>query len=41
MMLAYMNNAAEIGLLTSFGTLTAFFADILISPALMVLATRR
>jgi len=40
MLLAYMNNAAQFGLLTAFGTLSAFFADILISPALMVLATR-
>jgi hypothetical protein len=41
MTLAYMRNAAEFGMLACFGTVTAFAADILISPALMVLATRK
>jgi predicted RND superfamily exporter protein len=41
MMLAYMDNAAEFGMLASFATVSAFFADILISPALMVLAVGR
>jgi len=38
MMFAYMDNTTDIGMLTSFATLSAFFADVLISPALMVLA---
>jgi predicted RND superfamily exporter protein len=41
MMLAYMDNAAEFGMLASFATVAAFFADILISPALMMLAVGR
>jgi hypothetical protein len=41
MTLAYMNNAAEFGMLTAFGTFSAFIADIGVSPALMVLATKR
>jgi hypothetical protein len=41
MTLAYMDNAAEFGMLTTFATLSAFFADILISPALMVLGVDR
>jgi len=40
MMLAYMDNAAQFGMLASFATVTAFLADIVLSPALMVLATR-
>jgi hypothetical protein len=40
MLLAYMENIAEVGMLAAFGTLVAFFADVLISPALMLLATR-
>jgi predicted RND superfamily exporter protein len=39
--LSYMNNTSEFGMLACFGTLSAFLADILVSPALMVLATRR
>jgi len=41
LMLSYMNNTSEFGMLACFGTLSAFLADILVSPALMVLATRR
>jgi len=41
MMLAYMSNAAQFGMLTCFATVAAFFADILISPALMVLSVER
>jgi predicted RND superfamily exporter protein len=39
--LSYMNNTSEFGMLACFGAVTAFLADILVSPALMVLATRR
>ena len=41
MMLSYMNNTAQFGMLACFGTFTAFFADILVSPALMVLASKK
>jgi predicted RND superfamily exporter protein len=39
--LAYMQNITEFGLLCSFATATAFLADVTLSPALMVLVTRR
>ena len=39
--LSYMNNTSEFGMLACFGAVTAFLADILVSPALMVLATGR
>jgi len=41
LMLSYMNNTSEFGMLACFGAVTAFLADIMVSPALMVLATRR
>jgi predicted RND superfamily exporter protein len=40
-MLAYMRNAAQFGLLATFATVVAFLADVVLSPALMVLATGR
>jgi hypothetical protein len=39
--LSYMHNTSEFGMLACFGTAVAFLADILVSPALMVLASRR
>jgi predicted RND superfamily exporter protein len=41
LMLSYMNNTSDFGMLACFGAVTAFLADILVSPALMVLATKR
>jgi predicted RND superfamily exporter protein len=41
MLLAYMRNGAQFGLLATFATVVAFLADVVLSPALMVLATRR
>jgi predicted RND superfamily exporter protein len=38
---AYMLNTAWFGLLACVGTVTAFVADVLLGPALMVLVTRR
>jgi predicted RND superfamily exporter protein len=38
--LCYLKNTADIGILCAFGTVVAFLADITVSPALMVLATR-
>jgi predicted RND superfamily exporter protein len=38
-MFAYMRNAMWFGLLTSFATIVAFLADVLVGPALMVLVT--
>jgi len=37
---AYLSNARWFGLLTSFATAVAFLADVIVGPALMVLATR-
>jgi predicted RND superfamily exporter protein len=39
--LSYMNNTSQFGMLACFGSVTAFLADIVVSPALMVLATDR
>jgi predicted RND superfamily exporter protein len=41
MTLCYMNNAVIFGQLAVFAAITAFVADVTISPALMVLASRR
>ena len=38
---AYMVNAAWFGVLASFAAITAFLADVLVAPAIMVLVTRR
>ncbi len=38
---AYMQNVVVFGLLCAFATVAAFFADVTLAPALMVLATRR
>jgi predicted RND superfamily exporter protein len=38
---AYMENAQTFGLLTTYATGVAFLADVLVGPALMVLAARR
>ncbi len=40
MTLSYMNNAQEFGQLAAFAAVTAFAADLVVSPALMVLASR-
>jgi predicted RND superfamily exporter protein len=37
---AYLSNARWFGLLTSFATVVAFLADVIVAPALMVLVTR-
>lgn len=39
--LAYMRNLSTFGLLTTFATLSAFLADVMLAPALLVLVTRR
>ena len=38
---SYLSNIAIFGVLTAFATLSAFLADVLFAPALMVLVTRR
>jgi predicted RND superfamily exporter protein len=37
---AYMVNAREFGILACFATIVAFLADVILAPALMVLASR-
>jgi predicted RND superfamily exporter protein len=37
---SYLENSSWFGILTSFATVVAFLADVLLGPALMVLATR-
>jgi hypothetical protein len=41
MLLAYMVNIVEFGMLALFATVVAFLADVVLAPALMVLVTRR
>ena len=40
MLLGYMNLSKEFGMLATFAAITAFVADLIVSPALMVVATR-